>query len=311
MQWFDKKIFFQICALPIFVLDLAVYFFQATWLPKLFPKELYSVAVGEATSHHGKPRRSAKNPDAFITTYGGHSHTIYDMTRVAVTSFGERTATISRKFVEMKKLKATDRFPSKVFDDTELKKITYNEFGEQIAYFGAGLRSVGLEPIPALDGSMEAFDKAKGPFIIVFFEDTCSQWTVGLQGAFTQSITVATCYATLGEDAVISAVNETGATVLFLNWKNSLKFANLATKMPSLKTIIASTHEMPDGEKTPVAPSGSKVKILSSDELLELGKENAQKFPPVPPKVSIITRCSHSFGITDLPNTLFCVLSVY
>jgi hypothetical protein len=294
MEWFDEKIIFQICALPIFALDIAVYIFQATWLSKLFPKEPYSVAVGEATSSHGTPRRYAKNPDTFITTFGGHAHTVYDMTQAAVKSFGERTAMISRKFVEMKKLKPTDRFPSKIFDDTQLQNTSYNEFGQQIAYFGAGLRSVGLQPIPALDGSMESFDNANGPFIIVIFEDTCSQWTVGLQGAFTQSITVATCYATLGDDAVVAAVNETGATALLLNWKNALKFAKLASKMPSLKTIIASTHEMPDGEKTPVAPPGSKVKIISSDELLDLGKENAHKFPPVPPKVSGIMLCYHA-----------------
>ena len=300
MEWFDKKIVFQICALPIFVLDIALYFFQATWLSKLFPKGPYSVPVGEATSSHGTPRRNAKSPDEFITTYGGHAHTVYDMTQAAVKSFGERTAIISRKFVEMKKLKPTDRFPSKVFDDANLQKTTYDEFGQQIAYFGAGLRSVGLQPIPELDGSMQAFDKAKGPFIIVIFEDTCCQWTMGLQGAFTQSITVATCYATLGEDAVIAAVNETGATALLLNWKNAAKFAKLASKMPSLKTIIASTHEMPGGEKTPVAPSGSKVKILSSDELLDLGKENAEKFPPVPPKVSTVTMRNHALKCPDV-----------
>jgi long-chain acyl-CoA synthetase len=43
----------------------------------------------------------------------------------------------------------------------------------------------------------------------VLFEDTCKQWTIALQGAFSQSITVATCYGTLGEEAVIAAVNQT------------------------------------------------------------------------------------------------------
>jgi hypothetical protein len=279
-----NKVVFTICAIPVFVLDILFYILSLVWLPKLlFPRGPYSVAVGEATATHGAPRRNAKDPHSFITTFGS-AHTIYEMTQAAVQTFGTKTALMSRKFVEMKKLKETDRFPSKIFDDTKLLKVSYEEFGKEIAYFGAGLRSLGLEPIPQLD-STKSFNDVKGAFVMVIFEDTCKQWTMGLQGAFTQSITVATCYATLGDDAVVSAINETGATALLLNWKNAVKFAKLGEKMPTLKTIIASTHEMPDGECTPVPPSGSKVKIVSSDELLELGKKEADKFPPVPPKV--------------------------
>ena len=90
-----------------------------------------------------------------------------------------------------------------------------------------------MKPIPTLD-EKESFNDAKGPFVMVIFEDTCKQWTIGLHGAMTQSMTVATCYATLGQDAVIAAVNETQATTLLLNWSKAEKFASLAHTMPSL-----------------------------------------------------------------------------
>lgn len=293
---FDKMLF-MICATPLFALDILVYILSLAWVPKLLPKFLYSVAVGKATETHGAPRRSAKEPDKFITTFGAAT-TVFEMTKAAVKQHGDKTAMISRKFVELKKVKETDRFPSKIFDDSRLQKFTYDEFGEQIIHFGAGLRKLGLEPIPQ---GQKSFDETKGSFVMVIFEDTCQQWTMGIQAAFTQSITVATCYATLGDDAVVSAVNETGATALLLNWKNALKFSKLANTMPTLKTIIASTHEMPDGEPTPLPPPGSKVQIVSSDELMDLGFEEQASYPPVPPQPNDVAVIMYTSGSTGKP----------
>ena len=244
-------------ALPLIALDIFCYIVSLAWLSKLAPKKAYSVAVGDSTETRGKPRRHFSSPEKLVTSIydGGNAKTVYDMTIAAVKENGPNTALVSRKFVELKKIKETDRFPSKFYDDNELDEITYDELGEMIVHFGAGLKSLGMESIPQL-GAGESFDDATGSFVMVIFEDTCKQWTIGLHGAFSQSITVATCYATLGEDAVIGAVNETNASTLFLNWKNAEKFSQLASKMPSLKTIIASTYEMPEGTPTPLAKRG-------------------------------------------------------
>jgi long-chain acyl-CoA synthetase len=203
---------------------------------------------------------------------------------------------VSRTFVQEKKLKSTDKFPTKLYKDDELDELTYKDFGEQVAAFGAGLRALGMEPIPS---SYDSFDDAKGPFVMVIFEDTCKQWTIALHGAMSQSMTVATCYATLGEDAVISAVNETQATTLLLNWKKAAHFASLAHAMPTLKTIIASTYEMPEGTPTPLPPTRkSSIQIISTEEVLDLGEREEHRHPPVPPKLTDVAVIMYTSGST-------------
>ena len=92
----------------------------------------------------------------------------------------------------------------------------------------------------------------------------------------------ATCYATLGHEAVVSAVQETDAAALFINWKNVEAFAKRASEMPSLKVIIASTNEMPN-DATIYRPAESKLKIFSFDEIVTMGQKNS--YSVTPPKV--------------------------
>ena len=291
-----------LCAIPVFVLDVVLYLCSFTWLHNAInnrPRHatsMQSVEHGEATETHGAPRSSDKKTDEFIT--GGNVKTIYEMIQKSIQKYGPTTAMVSRKFVELKKLHDSDQFPTKIFDDSSFDEITYDQLNENLHYFGAGLRKLGMEPIPS--SSDKSFEELQGPFIMVIFEDTCQQWTTAMQGAFSQSITVATCYATLGEDAVVSSVAETNATVLFLNWKNAEHFAKLAhNKMPMLKTIIASTHEMPKNTSIPKSVEGSKVEIVSSDEVIALGKQYHQD--PVPPKPTDVAVIMYTSGSTGKP----------
>ena len=287
------------CALPLLLLDVILYILSFQWISKLLRPKTFSVAVGEETATHGCPRRSTKSPNELIAS----NRTLYDMIQNAAKQYGKNTALVSRKFLELKKLKPADRFPTKIYDDNDIEEISYEELGEQIQVFGAGLRALGMEPIPQLKEG-ETFDNAKGPFVMVIFEDTCKQWTIGMHGALSQSMTVATCYATLGEDAVVSAVNETRATTLLLNWKRAEKFASLSDTMPTLKTIIASTYEMPEGTPTPLPPKrNSKVTIISTDELLNLGERELEKYPPVPPKLHDVAVIMYTSGSTGKART--------
>jgi long-chain acyl-CoA synthetase len=282
---------------PILVWDVVLYLLSLKWLIRRLGQKESSVAVGDATVTHGVPRRSLKSPDKLIQS----SDTLYDMIQSAVKKYGDKTALVSRKFIDLKKLKETDRFPTKVYDDNELQEMTYEELGDKINCFGAGLRSLGMEPIPQLKEG-QSFDDVEGRFVMVIFEDTSDQWTVALHGAVSQSITVATCYATLGEDAVVSAVKETGATTLFLNWKKAEEFAQLASsKMPTLKYIVASTYEMPEGTPTPLTKRNSQVKIISSDELIMLGSKELSNCPPVPPKPHDVAVIMYTSGSTGKP----------
>lgn len=267
---------------PIMLLDFIVCLILKVVRGESSTPELQSVEVGQATDTHGVPRRSPISPDKFVSVYQG-STTIYEMTQKAVQKFGSRIAMQHYQFLELKKLKETDRFPSKVFSD-ELNEISYTELGDKLKQFGSGLRQLGMEPQP--ESSRTDFDNCKGKFTLVIFEDTCKEWTIALQGAMSQSMVVATCYATLGVDAVIAAVNETEATSVFVNWKQAEGFYKRASDMPTLTTIIASTHELGKKDKVWKPEVGSsKVQVVTYDEVLEMGKKNECNVTP--PKVSL------------------------
>jgi AMP-binding enzyme len=288
-----------ILSLPIFLVDylLSLVLTLISQQPNTKnDPEMQSVAVGEATLYHGAPRRSPISPNEFIATYKGAT-TIYDMMQNSVSKFGDdRVAMQHFEFLGLAKAKETDRFPSKQFDyDKGMIQITYKEFGENLAAFGKGLRELGLEPQPACANEHE-FENAKGKFCLVIFEDTCKEWTTAFQGAMSQNMVVATCYATLGVDAVVAAVNETQASALLVNWKQAQDFYKRADSMPSLTTIIASTHELSKGDQIWIPPKdgASKVRVVGYAQVMELG--NSSKREPTPPKVS---RVRHT--------RLFCV----
>lgn len=275
-------------ASPIFFLDLLIHFFQRIFgessssnKSNKLPER--SFARGPATESHGAPRSSAKSE--LQADFHG-AKTVYEMIQASVQKFGsDQIAMEFRKFVDMKRLKKDDKFPTKIFDDASgLNQITYKDLGENIVNFGKGLREIGMNPIPN-NHDPDNFDEVKGTFKMVLFEGTCPNWTTALQGAFSQSMVVATCYATLGHDAVVAAVQELEATAIMVNWKDASVFMQRSKEMPSLKAIIVSTNEMPRDNQIPVPQEKSDIRVVSTDAILEMGK--ASTFEVCPPRVRI------------------------
>jgi len=287
-----------VLAIPLLLLDLVLYILSLRWVSKLNSpkKEMYSTAVPDSphdATKQSAPRRLGEGGPLVEKT--GSCGTLYEMMNEGVQNYGPKVAMITRRFVDLKKLKPTDRFPTKVYGDG-FDKITYNELGENIKNFGAGLKALGMESLPPIK-NLNDFNKTEGKFIMVLYEDTCAQWTTALHGAFSQSMVIATCYATLGDDAVVAAVTETQAVTLFCNWKKAEHFASLSKKMKSLKFIIASTNELPAGTKIPNSKNG--IQIISSDEVMEKGKQQA--LSPVPPKPSDVAIIMYTSGSTGKP----------
>jgi len=295
--------------LPVFVLDILLFLCSLVYIiffgdggnPTVFSTNvviteknsgMQSVAVSSSTtsSSHGTPRRSPRvSKEGDIESSFPDAKTVYEMTKKATDKYGDHIAMQHFKFLELKKIRETDRFPTKHYSN-ELIKITYDELGEKICSFGKGLRSIGMEP----QQNITKFDA------LVIYEDTCKEWSIAMQGALSQSMVIATCYATLGDKAVVSTVNETGATAIMVNWKNTKKFSDLAEQMPTLKTIIASTYESPeDGTKIYRPSNSDKIQVVSFEEVIAMGKES--KFEPNPPKPSDVAVIMYTSGSTGKP----------
>jgi len=302
--------------LPVFVLDFLlslsslayIIFFGDGGNPTAFSTNvvitekncgMQSVAVSSIknndSSSHGNPRRSPKvSKDGDLESSFQDAKTIYEVTKNATDKYGDHVAMQHFKFLELKKIKDTDRYPTKHYSNA-LVKITYDELGKKICRFGIGLRSIGMDP----QQNITNFDTAEGKFTLVIYEDTCKEWSIAMQGALSQSMVIATCYATLGDNAVVSAVNETGATAIMVNWKNSKKFCDLAEQMPTLKTIIASTHELPKDSEIYRPLNSDKIQVVSFEEIIDMGKES--KFEPNPPKPSDVAVIMYTSGSTGKP----------
>mmetsp|Transcript_8852 Transcript_8852/g.21131 ORF Transcript_8852/g.21131 Transcript_8852/m.21131 type:complete len:745 (-) Transcript_8852:140-2374(-) len=181
------------------------------------------------------------------------------------------------------------RFPAKVFGPTQWR--TYEEVGRLCKEFGAGLRALGLEPQPEGD-----FDTMTGKFKILMYEDTCADWQVCAYGAFMQNLVVATCYATLGADAVVHAVNEGQVTALVCNRKAVEGLLKMTSEMPSLEVIIY-LDTLCTPEECQKRLTSTTVKVLSLQEVMEMGKAKpVEASPPKPDSVAVLMYTSGSTG---------------
>merc|ERR1712038_1444148 len=119
----------------------------------------------------------------------------------------------SRKYLGMK----SEKPPVKEFGD--IISLSFEEVGKMSKKFGAALRQEGLVPAP----EVATLDAMTTPCSLAIFENTCAEWMISALGAFSQSIVVTTIYATLGMDAVISAIQDGTISAIVCNKKDVKK----------------------------------------------------------------------------------------
>jgi long-subunit acyl-CoA synthetase (AMP-forming) len=70
--------------------------------------------------------------------------------------------------------------------------------GDEVARVGSGLAALGLK---------------QGQFTSIY-ANTRAEWHIAAQGCFAQGFPIATCYASLGEEAVAYSLNESKVTLV-------------------------------------------------------------------------------------------------
>lgn len=184
-------------------------------------------------------------------------------------------------------------FPKVIFGQTNWT--TYGEAGENMAKLGSGLRVLGLQPqTRGLN-----LETATGRHTMLIFEDTCEEWMTCLLGAHSQSICVATSYATLGISAVVDAIKEGGISCLLCNRKNAAELIKVAPDV--LKIIIYTNYQVTAEEAEKPLKVEGNVKCVSYEEVLRLGEENAAKYPPTPPEPEMLAVIMYTSGSTGKP----------
>lgn len=220
---------------------------------------------------------------------------VFDLVQRSVRVYAERPCLGTRAFLGTQKADPAkgQRFDPEVFGPTDW--ITYSQFGNRLKAFGAGLKKLGMVSQPSFENFEDVADK-QVPCSLTIYENTCADWQTAAHGCFSQSMVVTTVYATLGEQAVVDAVNELHSNTLLCNKKAVEKLAKHLHKMPCLKNIIYTVDKVTpeDRMKKPVAPG---VNVYSFQEVVELGVRSPAPFtPPTAKSMAVIMYTSGSTG---------------
>jgi long-chain acyl-CoA synthetase len=189
------------------------------------------------------------------------------------------------------------KVPGKVKEfSVTVRTVSFADVGISTRKFGAALRSVGMKAAP----STTDLNQCMEPSRMAIFENTCPEWIIAAIGAFTQSMTVVTVYATLGMDAVVEAIKDNSVPLVVCNQKDVLRLLGKCAEMPTLTTIVYTTNLIGRNESIPCFPNAPKnVRIFSFDAFCDSG--NIQGYPPTPPTADTCALVMYTSGSTGKP----------
>jgi len=282
------------------LIDVSLWFVTFGPIKTLMLMLKSSTEVKAVTDAADAPRRLAEYPALTTTPYPKDNLiSIFDLVQRSVKEYSDRPCLGTRSFLGTQKFdpKKGQRFDPELFGDTQW--VTYAQFGHRLKAFGAGLKAMGMVAQPDAE-NFETVADNKVPCSLTIYENTCADWQTAAHGCFSQSMVVTTVYATLGEQAVVDAVNELHSNTLLCNRKAVEKLAKHLSKMPSLKNIIYTDDKVKpeDRLKKPVAAG---VDVYSFQEVIELGERTltgaATDFtPPTAKSMAVVMYTSGSTG---------------
>nr|XP_037275661.1 long-chain-fatty-acid--CoA ligase 3-like [Rhipicephalus microplus] len=204
--------------------------------------------------------------------------TLDELARRAITKWPHRRSLGTRAFLRRTEEKQPGS--GKVFKKMALgdyQWLTYGEVDRKIELTARGLRAIGARPHQYL----------------AILAETRLEWLLTAHACFRSNIPLVTLYATLGDEGIVSAVNETEVTHLVTSADLLQRVQNLVNRMPSLTHIVC--IENPDSRLPLVEDRIPKVVPFSSLEGLSVSFV-AEKSVPTPEDVAIVMYTSGSSG---------------
>jgi len=164
---------------------------------------------------------------------------------------------------------------------SEYSWMTYGEFRARIDRLGAGL---------ATFAGLKRGDK------MLIFAETQRDWMAAMFACFRQGGTVVTAYATLGEEGVRSALNETGASICVCDAKLFGTLAKAVPNCPGLKYVVPIITEADEVTSERLAEKlGGGQHVKSVEEVVAMGAE-AEATPPAASDTAVIMYTSGTTG---------------
>ncbi|KAI8996887.1 hypothetical protein BDB01DRAFT_7604 [Pilobolus umbonatus] len=252
---------------------------------------VFSIPVGDALPGEGPIYRSILSPGSVVKSPANGVDTLYDVFEYASDTYKDRKGFGYRELLDIihetkevtKIVNGEETTVSKTWAYSHLseyKYLTYEEAGELRKYVGSGLAYIGVK----------RGDK------IQLSASTSVEWILMAHGAFTQAATIVTAYDTLGPEGLQYSINESEATVLFMNNDQLSIFVKIMAHCPTVNAIVyRGEAQLDDIEKIHSNPHIKN--ILSYEELITLGKEHPKEVvKPTPDELCCIMYTSGSTG---------------
>jgi long-chain acyl-CoA synthetase len=122
------------------------------------------------------------------------------------------------------------------------------------------------------------------------------EWSLAARGAYSQSMTVFTVYANLGEEALVYALNQGSSKIVVANASTLKLMSKIVDQVKSLTTIIY-VDGANDAEVAALKKKGTN--LYSFSEVESLGAKNPQ--PVVAPKADDLACVMYTSGSTGMP----------
>jgi len=259
------------------------------------------------------PRRNAKLKDltAIKRPIGYKANTVYEFILEAFNKGGDRNAIGYRDIIEIHKekkkiKKLIDGEEQEVektwlyYELTDYKYETYNQLNKFIHDYGRGLIKLGLKP--------------NGENKLHIFASTSHKWMKTFLAAQSQSIPIVTAYDTLGEKGLTHSLVQTESNAIFTDNSLLSSLINPLKKANNVKFIIHSeiineNDKRQNGELYIDAKNSINeilkirpdIKIISLNDVYELGLKNSENISINPPKPSDLSCIMYTSGSTGDP----------
>lgn len=131
---------------------------------------------------------------------------------------------------------------------------------------------------------------------LAIFEETRLEWSIAMRGAYSQSMTVFTVYANLGEEALVYALNQGSIKFIVANSTNLRLMCKIVDQVKSLKTIIY-VDKAAEGDVSALKKKG--INVFSFEEVDQSGSQKRQQV--VAPKPDDLACIMYTSGSTGMP----------